>query len=256
MPKQDEIVIRSGTRAAIDAMPVGQRLVTGELAYSTDTFELFVGAGINNPPKELSGYFRKQTVTGYTGGDIRGEPQAGSTNFIDICSKKGVDGFFPPETPRAGQNSICLTTSGMSWAGGSNSMALGPGDDDFTTSANATTSIVIGFGQVQSGANNSIIVGSGPITSIANVVILGAGGCYMRAQAGGVGSGAKRMWCWTVQDRADPFASHSSESFGNCPHDSLPRRAMAFRRNGGDLFIDYNHDGVIRTYNLASLLVT
>jgi hypothetical protein len=225
MPKQDDIRIRRGTQADIEAMPVGNRLSLGEPAYSIDTYQLFIGTGVDDPVQELSGRFKKQATDGYTGGDVRGAPQAGATNFIDICSNKANSPFVnDPLIPRAGQNSICVSVTAAGIATGDNSMVICPmSPSSGIATASALSSWVIGTGTISSSASNSKIIGNAGLNvTVDSVFIIGERGTTMRGQNGGIAASAKRMWCWTVQDRSTPFAAHSDTNYGTCPKVSIP----------------------------------
>lgn len=229
MPKQDDIRIRRGTKAAIDAMASGSRLEIGELAYSTDTLQLHVGNGPTVEASVLGGYMQlvgTAYVGGVQSGNVRG---AGS---LDVQSARALVTHVA-----SGGSSVCIGY----WctASAASSIAIGA-----ACTASSAGSIAIGNTAVAS-ATGSQMIGSGS-NNVANTILWQRTTAFVRGEVTG------GNWVFTIQ--STPTASVAATgSIADCPVGSLVPGTFRFRLNGNDLWIDSNIGGTIRSRNLGTL---
>lgn len=181
-----------------------------------------------------------------------------STTIGDTCLNNGLRSVV------IGQQAYCQ---------GDRSVMIGEGSN------NGSDSIAIGNSSVGVGADRSIVIGNNNISNATDGVAMGRGCQANNIEAVcfginvvGYASGAMEVGRWgnsdnrlsvirfhpdgmvanTVANRDTAF-NDGDEEPGEEPNGSLPRGQMAFRRDGLNLYIDFNDEnGVVRTISIGA----
>jgi hypothetical protein len=238
------VQIRSGTEAELLAMPVGQKLLSAELGWTTDTHKLYAGVDVDTDPVLVTaGAFIDESQEGsersYRGGVLTQNNGTPLTGLPSTCLDVQYNRSSSAHRVAAGNgiaygSAITIASSGLS--------AIGIG-----RSITCNNSSSIGFGvSVTLGATGAIGLGSTLTNNVANTIMVGHNGAVMR------GDSTNSGWIESLLASASARTA-SGVAVSDSPVGTLPTGYFGFRLNGNDLWVDANIGGTVRSRNLGTL---
>jgi hypothetical protein len=245
---KSKIRIRRGLQADLEALPVGQKPMLGELLYTFDTNRLYVGVDEDTDPVAIQteAVFTDLTPDGterrYRGGRLTQDNgsalnEAGP-NSLDIQASRTAATHVA-----YGSGAVCIGAqcgAGTTGVLANGSMAMGRG-----CTVNGNNALALGRTVVASGGSNTAI-GNTLTNNVANTILVGHTGATMR------GSTDNNGWIESIMVSASARTATVS-AIADAPVGSLPAGYFGFRLNGNDLWVDANIGGTVRSRNLGAL---